>query len=248
MPQQIYGLLSDLIVRLQLVPNRSLPEQEVAECLNLSKTPVREAFIKLAEDGLVRVVPQSGTYVSPISLNRAYEGYFICHALETACVARVATKRSFEELCRLKAILAQQEDALRERRYEDFYYLDEVFHEFLFRIADVPLAMRFVTVARLEVDRIRSLRLQMAIRRVEGVFEEHMAVLAAIDAKDSEAARSAMALHIDTIKNSIEEIATNQEFWDLCHVVNRDIPRRRSRRVAAAARQADQEETESRSS
>lgn len=233
--RQVYGLLSKLIVRLQLVPNRPLSEKEVAECLVLSKTPVREAFINLAEDGLVRIVPKSGTYVSPISLNRAYEGYFIRHALETACVERVATTRSFEDLCRLKSNVALQESALSEKRFEDFYKLDDEFHALLFRIADVPTAQRFVELAKLEVDRIRNLKLQMAMRRVDGVFSEHSEIVAAIEAKDADAARAAMAKHTDSIKNSIESVATNQTFWDLCHVANQEIPRRRRQRTAQSA-------------
>lgn len=225
--QQVYGLLSDLIIRLQLVPNRPLSEKEVAECLALSKTPVREAFINLAENGLVQVIPKSGTYVSPISLNRAYEGYFVRHALETECAQRVAQVRSFEDLCRLKGNLSQQENALVEQRYQDFYRLDDEFHELLFRTADVPTARRFVAIAKLEIDRIRNLKLQTAMRRVEGVLEEHTAIVRAVESKDADAARAAMSLHIDSVKNSIEAVAANQEFWDLCHTVNQDIPRRR---------------------
>lgn len=225
--QQVYSLLSDLIIKLQLVPNRPLSEKEVGECLALSKTPVREAFINLAENGLVEVIPKSGTYVSPISLNRAYEGYFIRHALECECVQRVANVRSYEELCRLKTNLAQQESALREQRYEDFYRCDDEFHALLFRIANVPTAKRFVAIAKLEIDRIRNLKLQMAIRRVEGVLEEHAAIVSAIEAKDADAARAAMGRHVDSVKDSIEAVATNQDFWDLCHAVNQDIPRRR---------------------
>lgn len=225
--QQVYALVSHLIVTLQLVPNRPLSEIEVATSLNLSKTPVREAFINLAESGLVSVVPKSGTYVAPISLDRAFEGYFIRRALETECVQQVARARSHEDLFRLKAQITQQRKALKEERFTDFHRLDNEFHDLLFSIANVPTARRFVSLAKLEVDRIRNLKLQMNIRRVQGVLEEHAAVVEAIDARDTEAARLAMGTHIDSVKTAIETLATDSSFWDLLHTVNRDIPRKR---------------------
>lgn len=89
------------------------------------------------------------------------------------------------------------------------------------------MAMHCVSIAKLEIDRIRNLKLQLAMRRVQGVFEEHVAIVEAIEKRDPEQARIAMGLHIDTVKGSIEIVASNQDFWDLCHSANQEIPKRR---------------------
>ena len=68
--KQIYAILWELIVNISLKPGQAMSEKEISDALKASKTPVREAIIKLEETGLIRVVPKSGTYVSPISLDR----------------------------------------------------------------------------------------------------------------------------------------------------------------------------------
>ena len=74
--QQIYTILMELIVSIRLKPGRVMSEKEIADSLKASKTPVREALIKLEDAGLVRIVPKSGTYVSQISLESYIEACF----------------------------------------------------------------------------------------------------------------------------------------------------------------------------
>ncbi len=66
----------------RLLPGRALPEKEVAAILNVSKTPVREAIIRLWEEGLIKVVPQGGTFVATIEVQRYIEACFIRFRLE----------------------------------------------------------------------------------------------------------------------------------------------------------------------
>ena len=88
---QAYALLRKQIVSLALPPEAALVEREVASALNVSKTPVREAIIRLSREGLVQVKPKSGSYVTAISLDRFFEACFIRTQLETGCVKRLAT-------------------------------------------------------------------------------------------------------------------------------------------------------------
>ncbi len=88
--QQVYVTLRRLAVELKILPNQFLSEKDVACGLRTSRTPVREAFIRLAEDGVVNVQPKSGTYVAPIDFARAEEGFFVWIALESSCAGRVA--------------------------------------------------------------------------------------------------------------------------------------------------------------
>ena len=75
--KQIYNILWELIVNISLKPGQAMSEKEISDSLKASKTPVREAIIKLEETGLIRIVPKSGTYVSPISLDRYIEACFV---------------------------------------------------------------------------------------------------------------------------------------------------------------------------
>ena len=88
---QIYDLLRRRIIDLSLPPEMPLAEQDVANLLQASKTPVREAMIRLSREGLVAVVPKSGSYVTPINIERYLQACFVRVQLEVGCVRRLAS-------------------------------------------------------------------------------------------------------------------------------------------------------------
>ncbi|WP_270804133.1 GntR family transcriptional regulator, partial [Aeromonas sp. Y307-3] len=75
--QQIYRYLRKDIVECTIPPGTLLSEKEISTRFNVSRQPVREAFIKLAENGLVQILPQRGTFVQKISVKRVADGRFI---------------------------------------------------------------------------------------------------------------------------------------------------------------------------
>jgi len=87
---KVYDLLRDAIIQLKLRPGNPLSESELAKRLDVSRQPVREAFIKLAEAGLVEVRPQRGTYVLMISRREVETARFVREAVEVAFVRKAA--------------------------------------------------------------------------------------------------------------------------------------------------------------
>lgn len=230
LPLQIYRLVRKFIVDLSLMPNRFISEKDVAAGLNISKTPVREAFIRLSEDGLVKVVPKSGTYVSPIDIGRAFEGYFIRCSLEMSCAARLAEMCRPEDIAALERELADQRAALNAEDYRRFYLLDTRFHEALFLAADLPNTKRFIDGVKFEVDRIRSMKMLFRIRRVEEVLAEHAAIVGAIIDRKPDDARNAAAKHFSGLNDSIQTLAKNEQFWSMFNNLHQaGKPRRRIR-------------------
>jgi len=92
--QQIYRYLRKDIVTCAIQPGSLLSEKEVSARFNVSRQPVREAFIKLAEAGLVQVLPQRGTFVRKISAKRVADGRFIREAVEVSVVRRLLCAKS----------------------------------------------------------------------------------------------------------------------------------------------------------
>ena len=89
--QWVYQGLRSNSIKLHLQPAQRISENEVSEALGVSRTPVREAFIRLAEDGLIKITPQKRSLVSLIDLDQAEEARFIRLALEpttTGCTSR----------------------------------------------------------------------------------------------------------------------------------------------------------------
>ncbi len=220
--QQIYRMLRNLVVEMKLMPNRFLSEKDVAAALNVSKTPVREAFIRLAEDGVVNIVPKSGTYVSPIDIQRAYEGYFIRSSLESSCAAHLAGQATDADIAVLMQELAAQRQSLDIEDYRAFYLLDNKFHETIFLAAGLPNTKRFVDNVKFEVDRIRSFKLVMKIRRVEEVLADHTAIVNAIAARDAETARLAAMHHFAGMSENIEQFAKNESFLTMFNLISKN--------------------------
>lgn len=227
--RQIYRLLRTLIVEMRLLPNRFLPEKDVSGHLNLSKTPVREALIRLADDGMVRIFPKSGTFVAPIDIDRVYEGYFVRSSLEASCAARLAGMRTDADIARLRTELARQRDALAREEHRAFYKLDNQFHDTLFAAAGIPHSRSLIAAATFDMERIRSFRLLYRILHVNEVMAEHTAVVDAVEKRDPTLARDAMLGHFGRMNDSIETLRKDQMFWNMFHNLNRGgRPRRRT--------------------
>ncbi len=82
--EYVYNTIKKNIINLNIKPGDRISEKEIADMLNLSRTPVREAFIKLSKEGVVNVLPQRGTYISRIDLKQVEEARFIRASLEKA--------------------------------------------------------------------------------------------------------------------------------------------------------------------
>lgn len=119
--QQIYRILRRDIVHCLIPPGTPLSEKEVSVRFDVSRQPVREAFIKLAENGLIQIRPQRGSYVNKISLSQVRNGCFIRQAIECAVVRRAAGMINDEQLYQLEQNLHQQRIAVDRQQLNDFF-------------------------------------------------------------------------------------------------------------------------------
>ncbi|CCQ13717.1 Transcriptional regulator, GntR family (fragment), partial [Rhodococcus sp. AW25M09] len=125
--ERAYRELRLRIVSLTLPPGSPLSENELAEHLSVSRTPVRESLILLAEEGLVQVFPQLGTFVSRVDTDRVADAQFVREAIETASLSDAVASRSDDDLAALRANLtAQAEPGID---MDQFFELDEQFHQ-----------------------------------------------------------------------------------------------------------------------
>lgn len=227
MANRIHALLRKLIVEVKLLPGRALSEKEIAALLNVSKTPVREAIIRLAEEGFVTVVPQGGTYIAPIDVQRYMEACFIRFKLEEGAVVEATKRHSLEDIARLKTCLAQQRNAAEDEQFTDFFLLDEEFHRSIFVAARLPGAWSVVNQAKGEMDRMRHLKRVFAVRRTEKVIEEHENIVAAIESGDIEGAREAVQCHLGSLESKIAELSKNPKIWSYIEQVNTRVTKKR---------------------
>ncbi|HLG80067.1 MAG TPA: GntR family transcriptional regulator [Bradyrhizobium sp.] len=211
---RIYSELRDELVSLQRRPGEAISEAEIALSYGLSRTPVREAILKLADEGLVDIFPQSGIFVSRIPLAALPEAIIIRKALEETTAGLAAERATPSQIMNLQAIVQRQREADAAFDREGFHLADEAFHAGIAEIAGYPGIWRLILQVKVHVDRYRRLTLPVAGRMTQ-VIAEHEPILAAIEAHDPAAARAAMEQHLARLLLDISATRhTNPEFFD----------------------------------
>lgn len=210
--QQIYRVLRKDIVECNIPPGKLLSEKEISVRFDVSRQPVREAFIKLAEAGLVQILPQRGTFVMKISEQRVADARFIRQALECAIVRRAAEMVTDEQLLTLEHNLRRQELAAQNEQVREFLSLDDSFHQLLTQIANCPLAWETIESIKATMDRVRFLSLSQVSPPVS-LIQQHYLIFNALKARDPDAAEKAIREHLQEMIYSITPIAQQNSDW-----------------------------------
>ena len=206
MGQRIHDTLKQAIVQLQLRPGHLLSEKDIADQFGVSRQPVREAFIKLADEGLVEIRPQRGTYVVMISRREVENARFIREAIEVAIVRKAVETADPTSFDAIEDSLTAQKRAMERGDTVAFLLQDEVFHRELARSVDCEHAWQVVERLKAQMDRVRYLSMPMATP-VETLITQHKAIFEAIKNKQVDRAEAVMRQHLSEILKSLPMIA-----------------------------------------
>ncbi len=177
--EYIYETLKQDIVEIKLKPGESITEKEVAGMFGVSRTPVREAFIKLAQEGLLEVYPQRGTKVSLIDLNRVEEARFMRENLEKAVIKLACQNFPSNLLFELRSNLNAQEFCAKEKKYLRLFHLDEEFHHIIFEGCSNGRLWFLINQINLDFNRTRVLKLSSNFN-LNKIISQHQKILEAI--------------------------------------------------------------------
>ena len=195
--EQIYESLRRAIVHLDMQPGVAISEKDICGAYAISRTPVREALQRLAEEGLVNIVPHSGTYVSRISLKFSEEGFVIRRALEVESVRRAAERIGTADIDALDAIIARMRVILADNRLEDYIDEDDAFHAAIAAVSGYPRIWKFINLAKVHLDRMRQLSAPLPGHLAE-VTEQHAGIVRALERRNADQAELAMRIHLDS--------------------------------------------------
>lgn len=206
--EEVFRQLRSDIIALRLLPGSKISEVEVAKACNVSRQPVREAFMRLGELNLLEIRPQRATRVRKISHEDLRSTRFIRAALEvevvrTAC--EVATKQCLDPLAenlKLQKIAVETGDA------DELHALDYEFHKLICDAASCPLVFKTIAEIKAHTDRVCMLELSDAAGRLE-VLEGHTDIFNAICAGDQETAVAMMRLHLRHLDGTLATACEN---------------------------------------
>jgi DNA-binding GntR family transcriptional regulator len=203
---QLIALLRRRIAAIDLPPGSALSEKDIAAQFNVSRQPVREAFIKLSEAGLVEIRPSRGTWVMKISVREVCNARFVREAIESDLARHAARLATPHHLATMQDLINRQRQAAEAGDFAGFNALDEAFHGTIANTLGNDFAMRVVDTARFQTDRVRLLSLPNATP-LKVLITQHQAILDCIARRDGEAATEAMRHHLREILLALPSIA-----------------------------------------
>lgn len=201
----IYRALQADIIAMKLLPGTALNEKTFIDHFGVSRTPVREALIRLSEEGLVDIFPQSGTFVAQIPVDRIPEAVVIRQALEGTTAEHAAHAATKEAISKLDELIELQEFHAKRSKLDLFHEADDQFHEAIAEISGFPGIWQHLKLVKIQIDRARRMTVPV-LGRMDQVVREHKHIRDAIAAKDTAEAVKAMKQHLSAVLPDIDEL------------------------------------------
>lgn len=201
--QRAYQELKSSILSGQIRSGAHLSEVELADALDISRTPVREALALLRRDGLVESTPGGSSVVRTLTSDEVRELFLIREALERLAVQEHTKTVRPGAIKRLQELVDEQSNAARKENVEQFLVADEEFHLTIARAAQLELAAELLSSLR-EKMRQAGLRAILQRGRMEQVIVEHRAILEGLERGDEEEATGALMAHLTETRGAFE--------------------------------------------
>ena len=181
--EKVYRQVAQWIIDGTIVPGEKLNEGEIAAYFSVSRTPVHEALMLLAEHHFVEILPSRGSFVSRLSLEEADAVYEAISALNGVLSGLACGKRTDEDLAGLEEINRQMENALQAGDGEEVLRLDDVFHLRLAEIAGNPYLVKFLRQLQMHITRFEHIFIRDEADRKHSA-QDHRAIIDAVAAGD----------------------------------------------------------------
>jgi len=211
---QIFDHLRARIISLELAPGTPLSRAALADSFKVSQTPIREALLRLEEQGLVMVFPQSSTLVAPIDVDQAHETQFLRIALECEVARTICLDPTAYDL-HSPAMLLQEMRAAWEGAKDQptFIFKDLAYHAMLFQTTGRERLWDLVVQRSGNVDRLRNLHLPTPGKAAQ-ILADHQEHLDALLAGNTERAQAVIRRHLTGTLRAANEIrAAHPQFF-----------------------------------
>lgn len=200
-----YNRIREDIMNITLEPGTDVSVQKLSERYGVSRTPAREAVVRLQQSGLVEVYPQRKTVVSKIDLQRVHEEWFIRTSLESAVVDEFIHKCSELVADTMQELVNKQKKYMDKEHFREFYYKDNRFHQLIFETAGEGLSWHTIEDVASHYNRIRLMYGKMRGSE-QSVVDKHEKMVAATRARDVEAMRKMVMDHSNNLLEQVKSM------------------------------------------
>ena len=202
---EVFDALHHDIVTLKLMPGTKISEAEIASQFSVSRQPVRDAFARLGNLGLLLIRPQKATVIRKFSIPEISHARFVRTAIEVEVLRSAVLNWSEIDATGIRENMAQQSAAVAAKDTNRFHELDYKFHKLLCLAAGFELAFETIAEMKTKVDRLCRLSLAEPTE-MEILLEDHKRVVAALDAGDFAALEAAIRAHLARLDSVVEKI------------------------------------------
>ena len=206
---EVAATLRDRIFSGELLPGTFLDEVQLAEQMAISRTPLREALKVLTAEGLVRHELRRGCFVNEVTEQDLDEIFPVIALLEGRCAFEAARNATDADLQALEALHDRLNRHAKARRINDYYDANFAIHEAIITLANNRWLAQVIGDLR-KIVKLARLQQLHAPGRLEQSLSEHMAVFAALKARDAEGAEAAMRTHLTRQRAALRELARSQ--------------------------------------
>ena len=200
--EEVFQRLQHDIISMQLAPGTKLSEVEVAKLYDVSRQPIREAFMRLGDLNLLQIRPQKATLVRKISIQDLENTRFIRAAVEVEVIRKACHVATDEDFARLDENLAQQRQVVKALDPTALRALDYEFHRLICQSAACLPAFKTITENKAHTDRICTLELADAAGMNE-TLEGHSNIIIALKKRDEELSVRMTRLHLAHLDGTI---------------------------------------------
>lgn len=201
-----YNKIRDDIMNMTLEPGTDVSVQKLSERYGVSRTPVREAVVRLQQSGLVEIYPQRKTVVSKIDLQRVREEWFIRTSLESAVVDEFIHKCSELVADTMQELVNKQKKLMNKDSFREFYHKDNRFHQLIFETAGEGLSWYTIEDVASHYNRIRLLNGKMR-GMDQSVIEKHEKMVVAARKRDVDGMRKEIMEHSNNLLEQVKDLS-----------------------------------------
>ncbi len=208
-----YNKIKQMILTLEFPPLSKLSESKVADILQTSKTPVREAFIRLSKEHLIEIQPQRGTFVTLIDISKIEEAIFTRKSVEIEVLRKIVDSHGDAAVAACRPILKEHACADEADHAKQLYY-DSLFHKTIYSILGMERTWDMISIMSLDYYRIKYLLLlDLEINKV--ALTEHSQMIDYIEQKDLKNLVALTTLHLDRLQEKKDAIVERHKDYFL---------------------------------